>query len=157
MEARERRHCFWPYIYHPLVLIWVPVCCVLFFATAGFSNPFPPDSELLQSGFSEALAADSDNCRLVLSQDTAVVQASGGSGSLSVKAEGACDLSMAADGISWLKVAKSKEGEVDIITYTALPNNTSFQRIAGLTIATKVVTITQEGAGRMREAAHREK
>ncbi len=163
MKALTRRSSVPFHARHPSLLVLAVTCCFLSLATIAISNPLPLDIEQeleqagLPPGFSEMQVQAPDQCQVTLSGDSAIVGAYGGSGSLSVQAQGACDLRVSAEGIPWLKVVEHETHGVNVITYTVSANNTPFQRIAGLTVATKIVTITQEGAGKMHEAIYRAK
>lgn len=134
------------------------VSAVIVFAFVGFaekvvSGSLPLDIErqlaeigLTNGDFDATNQYANWNCTVTLSENMVRIGASGGSRAIKVNFAGVCDWDAEVNSISWLRVGtnKTSTGE-STLTYMILPNDTSSERIAALTIATKVLTITQAG------------
>jgi hypothetical protein len=88
-------------------------------------------------------------CAVALQKSEIAVGAAGGSGTVHLTGGEACQQEWLAQGIPWLKLQwhNGLPNEGGTITYTVTPNRSSTERIAAITVATKVLTITQIGAG----------
>lgn len=76
----------------------------------------------------------------------------GGSGEVHVGAAPGCAWS-ASSGVNWLTITTGASGQgPGTVKYTATPNNASEARTGALTIATRTLTVTQNGEGNVQPA-----
>jgi hypothetical protein len=88
-------------------------------------------------------------CSLALSENKLMVEPEGGQRTIQVAVAGPCDWDLPADDTPWLEITKDlgTNGGSGTITCSVLPNETPFPRIAVLTVASRVITVIQSGAG----------
>jgi len=116
----------------------------------------PVEGAVIPMREAEETAGDTENmtedrhgsCTFVLSDTELMVDSSGGTGIVLVKADGSCAWGVPANLIPWVKLAKnSTEKGNGTITYTVMSNTAQSARTAAITVASKILLITQAGMG----------
>jgi hypothetical protein len=134
----------------------VPV--ITFFILIGsirnaYCGPLPLEIErhLSEAGlgsadFTEMSQYENQNCTVLLSDSEMHIGASGGATAIRVHTTGVCVFDGEVGTIPWVKVDTGKvRAPENIITYTVSPNNAPAERTAAMSVANKIVTITQAG------------
>lgn len=90
---------------------------------------------------------NSMDCAFILSETAMTMGPEGGARSVIVKCDNACRPTAPIDAnIPWLRLARANTSNGNlIITYDILPNNSPFERAAAITVANRILTITQTG------------